>query len=105
MDSTVRKAGLLSQGKLATVSDMVSAIEKAVEIVGGPGKMAAEFDVSYQAVQDWIRTGRVPADRCPSIERLTEGAVTCEALRPDVEWAVLRAPAKRRRGEKVMSRQ
>jgi DNA-binding transcriptional regulator YdaS (Cro superfamily) len=33
----------------------------------------------------------VPAQHCPAIERLTEGAVCCEDLRPDIEWGVLRA--------------
>jgi DNA-binding transcriptional regulator YdaS (Cro superfamily) len=32
----------------------------------------------------------VPAAHCPSIERATKGAVRCEDLRPDVDWAVLR---------------
>ena len=31
--------------------------------------------------------GVVPAERCPAIERATEGRVACEALRPDVRWA------------------
>lgn len=29
---------------------------------------------------------------CINIERETHGAVTCEELRPDVDWAVLRRP-------------
>lgn len=36
---------------------------------------------------------QVPADRCPAIERATDGAVRCEELRPDVEWSVLRMSA------------
>jgi DNA-binding transcriptional regulator YdaS (Cro superfamily) len=32
----------------------------------------------------------VPAERCPSIQRFTNGDVTCEELRPDVDWAALR---------------
>lgn len=38
---------------------------------------------------------QVPAERCPAIERLTRGAVTCEELRPDVDWAVLRGTGPR----------
>ncbi len=45
--------------------------------------------ISVQAVHKWA-DGNVPADRCPTIERLTSGAVRCEELRPDVDWAVLR---------------
>lgn len=33
---------------------------------------------------------RVPAERCPAIERETGGVVRCEDLRPDVDWAYLR---------------
>ena len=36
---------------------------------------------------------RVPAERCPEIERATAGAVRCEDLRPDVAWDVLRMQA------------
>jgi DNA-binding transcriptional regulator YdaS (Cro superfamily) len=38
----------------------------------------------------WKARGKVPADHCPEIERLTKRAVTCEELRPDVNWGVLR---------------
>ena len=31
---------------------------------------------------------------CIAIERNTGGAVTCEDLRPDIDWAYLRAPKK-----------
>lgn len=42
-------------------------------------------------VYQWANGSRqVPAERCPAIERLTEGAVRCETLRGDVDWAVLR---------------
>ena len=33
---------------------------------------------------------KVPTNHCPEIERITEGKVTCEELRPDVNWGVLR---------------
>lgn len=46
---------------------------------------------------DAIRISRhfhgVPAERCPAIERATNGQVRCEDLRPDVDWAVLRCQA------------
>lgn len=34
---------------------------------------------------------QVPAERCPEIEKATGGAVRCEDLRADVDWAYLRA--------------
>lgn len=72
----------------------MSAITKAVEILGGPSRVAVLLGVSPQAVCFW-RDGkrRFPADSCPTIERVTGGTVRCEDLRPDVEWSVLRHPA------------
>lgn len=34
---------------------------------------------------------RLGADLCIAIERESSGTVTCEELRPDVDWAYLRA--------------
>lgn len=70
--------------------------DKALEIVGGPAKLAAVLGVSVQAVCFW-RDGdrRMPADHCPSIERATGGVVRCEELRPDVDWAYLRSTKRR----------
>lgn len=56
--------------------------------------MAAEIQVPGSLPSMWRKRGRVPAEHCPAIERATGGAVRCEDLRPDVDWAVLRgAPA------------
>lgn len=40
-------------------------------------------------------TGRrpTPADRCPAIERASEGRITCDELRPDVRWQRVPDPA------------
>ncbi|MDT4679101.1 transcriptional regulator, partial [Escherichia coli] len=35
-------------------------------------------------------------ERCPAIEKATGGAVTCEELRPDIDWAYLRGAAMRK---------
>lgn len=35
---------------------------------------------------------RLKAELCINIERESGGAVTCELLRPDVDWKVLRKP-------------
>jgi DNA-binding transcriptional regulator YdaS (Cro superfamily) len=67
-----------------------SPIEKLIALFGGPVKCAAKLELkSYQTVQQW-RASRVPAEHCPRIEKLTAGKVTCEELRPDVDWAYLR---------------
>jgi transcriptional regulator with XRE-family HTH domain len=55
--------------------------------------LAKALGVTQGAVWQWANGRRpIPADRCPAIERATAGAVTCEELRPDVDWSVLRAP-------------
>lgn len=55
-------------------------------------ELAQAVGVSQVIVSQW-KTGarQVPAERCPDIERATTGQVRCEDLRPDVDWAYLRA--------------
>lgn len=69
-------------------------IERAISHAGGVTKLAERLKVSPQAIYFW-RDGKrgIPADKCPDIERTTGGVVTCEALRPDVDWAYLRGTA------------
>lgn len=53
--------------------------------------MARILGVKPPTVNQWVNGDRhVPAERCPDIEAATGGAVTCEELRPDISWAVLR---------------
>jgi DNA-binding transcriptional regulator YdaS (Cro superfamily) len=63
--------------------------------------MARSLGITPAAVNQWCKGLReVPAERCPAIERLTREVasakgdssliVTCEELRPEVDWAVLR---------------
>jgi DNA-binding transcriptional regulator YdaS (Cro superfamily) len=49
-------------------------------------ELARRLGKTRGAVNQWKQ--RVPAEMCPAIERIT--GVKCEALRPDVEWTVLR---------------
>ncbi|HHE3654162.1 TPA: helix-turn-helix domain-containing protein [Pasteurella multocida] len=67
----------------------MKAIKKAISVAGGQKAVASHFGISLRAVGKWV-AGKVPAERCPDIELLTNHAVTCEELRPDVNWAVLR---------------
>jgi len=59
---------------------------------GDNKELARAVGVSQVNVSLW-KTGarQVPAERCPAIERATNGAVRCEDLRPDVDWGFLRA--------------
>lgn len=54
-------------------------------------RLAERLGFSPVLLSQW-GTGKrqVPAEHCPAIERETNGAVRCEDLRPDVDWAVLR---------------
>ena len=63
------------------------AVKSAIDRIGLTA-LAAELSVSPQRLANWV--GRqVPAERCPDVERAT--GVRCEVLRPDVDWAFIRA--------------
>jgi DNA-binding transcriptional regulator YdaS (Cro superfamily) len=65
---------------------------------GRQAKLAKALNVPSVSVYQWAAGIReVPAKRCPSIERHTGGAVTCEELLPDVDWAYLRRSKRQRR--------
>lgn len=77
----------------------MNAIQKASAAAGGQCRLAAAIGVTPAAVNQWITGKRpIPAERCIDIERATAGAVTCEALRPDLaaRWSFLRGTAKNR---------
>lgn len=66
-------------------------IDVAAEILGSQAALASALGVTRAAVAQWKDEGRkVPAEHCPKIERLTDGRVTCEQLRDDIEWGVVR---------------
>jgi len=79
----VCKWDLLSQARLAIIGAMNSEpIQAAVEKAGGVNALASAVGVSYQAVQQWVKARRVPAERVLDIERAT--GVTRHSLRPDL---------------------
>lgn len=61
-----------------------------IKRAGGAQKVAESLGIHRQSVYGWIRSGRIPAERCPDIERLSGGLVLCEQMRPDVNWRHLR---------------
>jgi DNA-binding transcriptional regulator YdaS (Cro superfamily) len=68
------------------------ALISACDFVGGQAALARALGIKPPTVNQWIKAERpVPAERCPAIERATAGRVRCEDLRPDVDWAYLRA--------------
>ena len=66
-------------------------LKRAIGVVGSQAELARRLNVVQQVVNNWMRRGNVPAEYCPAIERATGGQVRCEELRPDVDWAYLRA--------------
>jgi DNA-binding transcriptional regulator YdaS (Cro superfamily) len=71
------------------------ALLRAAEIVGGQAALAKVLGYEDRRnVWPWFATDRpFPAEHCPTVELATEGKVTCEQLRPDVAWSVLRRVA------------
>ena len=63
---------------------------KFVGSVGGPSAAARMLGVSVQAVCFW-RDGKrkLPAEICPTIEKISSGKFLCEDLKPTVEWSVV----------------
>lgn len=60
--------------------------------------LAKALGVHPVLVHQWSKgKRRIPAERCPAIEKATAGAVRCEELMPDIDWAYLR----RSRSKKV----
>jgi hypothetical protein len=57
----------------------------------GPTHVAMMVGVKPPSAMEWRKRG-VPPDRCPAIERGTNGRYTCEQLRPDVHWVRIPDP-------------
>lgn len=71
-----------------------SPLFRACQVAGGLTSLAKLLDVKPPTIYQWLNASRpLPAERCVQIEEVTGGAVRCEELRPDVNWAVLRKAA------------
>ena len=74
---------------------------KAIEMAGSQSALGRAIGEPQQQIWKWLNPpvnsrvppGQVPPDRCPAIERATDGSVTCEELRPDVRWQRVPDPA------------
>lgn len=66
---------------------MITALEKAIYVLGSQAEIAKRLDITPGAVSQWFNGHcPVPAMRCIQFEMATSGAVSCEDLRPDVRW-------------------
>lgn len=90
----------------------MESLNKAIDICGGQASLAKRITaalpagvkdtVTPQQVWNWLNRDKVvPAQYCPTIEKICDGAVRCEDLNPNVDWAYLRGtgadPRPRRR--------
>jgi len=73
----------------------MNSLKKIVCIFGTQSNFAHAICCSQQRVNNWLRRGRIPAEMCPEIEKKT--GITCEELRPDIDWAYLRSTTPRER--------
>lgn len=67
-------------------------VNQVIGILGSQVALAKAVGVQRQAVFGWA-SGRylVPVKHCPKIEKAVNRQVTCEQLRPDFDWSVIRA--------------
>jgi len=59
-------------------------IRRAVDAAGGQTALATALGIRQGHVSQWLRRGKVPADRVLAIEAAIGGEVTRYELRPDV---------------------
>ncbi len=64
-------------------------LDVAAAAVGDRAAFAKALNVTYATIGNWKSRG-TPVDRCIDVEKLSRGAVTCEQLRPDIDWGYLR---------------
>lgn len=75
-------------------------MEKLLAYLNGLGKAErAKFCIACGTTERYLRKAisisqRLGADLCINIDRESQGHVTCEHLRPDIDWAYLRGTAK-----------
>lgn len=69
-------------------------LKKAINMVGGQRELARICGVSQAAVSKWLNgISKIGEDKAILLEQALNGLVTCEELRPDVNWSVIRGRA------------
>lgn len=72
----------------------MTALQRAIAIVGSGSELARRIGLTAWAVNKW-NPDSVPKDRCLDIEKATDGQVTAEELRPDINWQYVRQNQKK----------
>lgn len=57
-------------------------VDELIEMAGGPVALAKAVGLRYQSIQEWVRRGYVPADRCRAVE--ARFGIPRERLNPEV---------------------
>ena len=57
-------------------------IDEVIEAGGGPMKLGRALGMTHSAIIAWRRSGRIPAERVPDVERVTR--IPRHRLRPDL---------------------
>ena len=63
-----------------------NALELAIDILGSQSNLGRALGLSQPYVWKWLNKGqgKVPAEYCGEVERVTHGLVKCSDLRPDI---------------------
>lgn len=72
----------LAKGKTLLYSVRMTPLDRAISKAGGQSALAKALNIRPQAVQQWAKVQRVPAERVLDVERIT--GVSRFELRPDV---------------------
>ena len=71
----------------------MTALDKAIAILGNRSALARSLDITPWALSKWDKNNP-PRDRCLAIEQATGGKVKAEDLRPDINWEYVREQQK-----------
>lgn len=74
-------------------------INKAIKFLGSQTRLAEYCGVTQGAVRKWLKGGKMDVKYIPSLIKATNGEVTPEDLRPDVDWEVIRQCWERKDGK------
>lgn len=64
-------------------------LEQAIALLGNKSALARAIGITPWALSKWD-INKPPKDRCLAIEKATQGKITAEQLRPDVNWNYIR---------------
>jgi DNA-binding transcriptional regulator YdaS (Cro superfamily) len=68
--------------------EQASELMRLIKFAGSQSRLARALDVSPQVVQNWVKRGRISATCAIEAEEQTNGFITKEELRPDVDsWS------------------